>query len=116
MNSDEHADVEELKTKHLCFQCTTEVYLRDVIQTQGKRAKCDYCGGTPGCYTLDDLADSVGQAFAEHYERTAEQPDGYQSMMLADPESNYDWEREGQETVYAIMDAAEIPELAAEDL
>ena len=37
-------------------------------------------------------------------------------MMRRDPESNYDWDREGESTVHAIMNAAEISEEAAEDL
>lgn len=111
-----HPDVDGLKAKHLCFRCTTEEYFRNEIKTQGKRAKCGYCGKTRRCYSLEELAERIEQAFEEHYERTSDQPDAYQSMMLSDPESDYDWEREGESTVYAIMNAAEIPEAAAEDL
>lgn len=109
-------DIDELKAKHLCFICTDEDYLREEIRKQGNRALCDYCGNTRRCYTLDELADRIEQAFEQHYERTDDQPDAYQSMMLSDRESNYDWEREGESTVYAIMNAAEIPEAVAEDL
>jgi len=36
--------------------------------------------------------------------------------MLSDRESDHDWERDGEQTVYAIMNAADIPEAAAEDI
>jgi hypothetical protein len=110
------ADVDELKAKQLCFQCTKEEYLHNEIKTQGKRSKCDYCGKTRRCYSLEELAERIEQAFEDHYERTSDQPDSYEEMMLRDRESNYVWYREGEQTVDAIMNAAEIPEPAAEDL
>jgi hypothetical protein len=70
------------------------------------RARCDYCGETRRCYALDELADRSEQAFEEHYQRTSDQPDALQSMMLRDPDSTYDLDREGAQTVYAIMHAA----------
>lgn len=51
----------------------------------------------------------VETAFAQHYVRTSDHPDGYQWMLLSDPESNYNWGREGELAVYAIMNAADIP-------
>ena len=68
-------DIDEIKAKRLCFLCTTEEYLRNEIRAQGKRAKCDYCGKMRKCYTLGEFADRIEQAFAEHYERTSDQPD-----------------------------------------
>ncbi len=109
-------DIDEIKAKRLCFLCTTEEYLRNEIRAQGKRAKCDYCGKMRKCYTLGEFADRIEQAFAEHYERTSDQPDSYESMMLSDRESNYVWYREGEPTAVAIMTAAEIPEASADDL
>jgi hypothetical protein len=109
-------DVDDLKAKQLCLKCTDEEYLSNEIRKQGTRATCDYCGKTRRCYALDELADRIEQAFEEHYERTADQPDAYQSMMLSDRESDYEWDREGETTTYAIMNAAQIPETAAADL
>ncbi|MGE0372904.1 MAG: RES family NAD+ phosphorylase [Gammaproteobacteria bacterium] len=107
---------DELKTKRLCFRCTQEEYLRNEIKKQGKRARCDYCGGLRRCYSLEEFSERIEQAFEDHYERTSDQPDTYEDMMMRDRESNYVWYREGESTVIAIMNAAEIPEAAAEDI
>jgi len=37
-------------------------------------------------------------------------------MLLSDKESDYEWERGGEDVVYAIMNAADIPENAAGDI
>ena len=37
-------------------------------------------------------------------------------MMMKDKESDYDWERKGEQTVWAIMNATDIPEKAAADI
>jgi hypothetical protein len=109
-------DFNDLKMQNLCFRCTAEEYLSNEIKKHGKRAQCGYCGKTSQCYSLEELAGRIEQAFDNHYERTSDQPDAYQSMMLSDRESDYEWERKGEATVYAIMNAAEIPEDAAKDL
>ena len=62
------------------------------------------------------FSSEVERAFDDHYQRTATEPDSFQSTMMRDKESTYEWEREGQETAYAIMDAAEIPETVAQDI
>jgi hypothetical protein len=62
------------------------------------------------------MADRIEAAFAQHYERTSDQPTSWQYTMLADKESDYDWERNGEPVVDAITNAAEIPEEAAADI
>src|SRR5271166_4279166 len=62
------------------------------------------------------MADEIEGAFERHYIRTSDQPDAFQSRMQADRESTYEWEREGEQVVYAIMDCARIPEEAACDI
>ena len=56
------------------------------------------------------------QALPASYTHRDTQAGSYQRMLLADRESNYDWERDGEPVVYAIMSAAGIPEAAAEDV
>lgn len=102
--------------KQLCWGCSQEVYLSAEIKSRGRHACCSYCGSRRRTFCLEEIADRVEQAFAEHYIRTSDQPDEYQSMMLRDHESDYSWDREGEPTVTAIMDAAEVSEQAAEDL
>jgi hypothetical protein len=62
------------------------------------------------------MADIIAQAFEQYYERTSNQPESWEYALLADRESDYDWERKGEPVLYAIMNAAEIPEAAAHDI
>ncbi len=62
------------------------------------------------------MAERIETAFEHHYYRTSDPPDTWQKSLLADRESGYDWERDGIPVVDAIMDAADIPQDAAEDV
>jgi len=62
------------------------------------------------------LADHVESAFERHYTRTSPEPDDFEYMMLRDRESNYEFERHGEEVVWAIANAAEIDEAIATDV
>lgn len=106
----------EIAAKRLCADCVREDYLRAKVKTHGKRRKCSYCGTTGRTFSVEEIADCVEQAFEQHYTRTPDQPNAWQEMMLRDKESDYDWEREGEPVVDAIMNAAEIPEAAAADI
>ena len=55
-------------------------------------------------------------AFKTHFGRTAEEPNSFEYAMIRDKELSYDWYREGQETAYAIMDAANLRENIAVDV
>ena len=109
-------EIEKLKGKKLCFHCVGEKYLSDEIQIRGKRGKCSYCSGTARQYGIGEMADRIEQVFDQHYYRTSDQPNSYQQTLLSDKESDYDWERDGEPAVYAIMNAADMPESAASDI
>lgn len=109
-------EVEKLKAKKLCHRCVGETYLRDEIQRDGKRRKCSYCDRTAKSYLIGKMTERVETAFEQHYARTSDQPTSWQQSMLSDIESDYDWERDGEHTVYAIMNAADMPEAAAADI
>ena len=109
-------DIEGRKVKTICSSCVGEAHLRDKIAAHGCRSKCSYCGGLARTYAVGRLAARVATAFGQHYVRTPDQPDGYQRMLSADPESPYHWARDGEPVVAAIMNAAAIPEAAARDV
>jgi hypothetical protein len=109
-------EIEQLKERKLCFQCVGDSFLKTEIEAKGTRAECSYCKKTRRCYSIGAMAERVETAFDQHYTRTDDQPDSYQSMLLSDKESDYEWERGGEEVVYAIMNAADIPENAAGDI
>jgi hypothetical protein len=104
MHSAEEAEVAE--QRKICHDCVGEPFLKSAISASGKRGKCFYCDRTNRTYTIGILADEVERAFADHYARTSTEPDAFQSAMSRDQESDYDWSREGEPVIYAIMDAA----------
>ena len=83
---------------------------------RGKKFRCSYCSRSAKSYSIGELAERIEEVFEEHYFRTSDQPTAWQYSMLADKELNYIWERDGEPVVYAIMNAAEIPEAAANDI
>lgn len=109
-------DIEELKAKTICSSCIGEEYLSKEVSLRGDHNKCSYCGQSGPTCSVSALAERIETTFEQHYIRTADQPDSYQYMLLSDRESNYDWERDGEPVVYAIMNAADIPENAAKDV
>lgn len=110
-------ECEKLEEKTICAGCVGEVYLSDCIEKEGEGGECSFCGEEDyRCITLEDLADRIEAAFATHYSRTSDEPNSYQYAMLRDREIDYDWERDGERTIYAIMGAADISEEIAQDI
>lgn len=107
------AEIDELKRLKVCCNCVGEPFLSDEISHQGKIGKCSYCGNREKQYSLEKLSNRIETAFEIHYVRTSDQPTSFQYAMLADKESDYDWEREGEPVVDAIINAAEISEEVA---
>ena len=60
--------------------------------------------------TVEYLAEEVEEAFNRHYQRTPSEPNAYEYACMSDRELDYDWDRDGEATVYAIMNAANISE------
>lgn len=89
-------ELEELQGRHICFKCVGDDYLSREIQTRGETTTCSYCGDNDRCFDLEEMADRVARAFEEHYQRTATEPDAFQSAMQRDKESDYEWDREGE--------------------
>ncbi|TPI29246.1 RES domain-containing protein [Mesorhizobium sp. B3-1-9] len=112
----EHWRVEELKERAICTGCVGEEYLSGEISRDGAEQVCHYCGERGKSYTLEEIAGRIEQAFEDHYTRTSTDADGIEWAMQKDPEIDYSWEREGEQTIYAIMNAADIPEEAAGDI
>jgi len=109
-------DVGELSEKYICFHCVKEAYLRKEIKKGRRIQQCSYCARKRSCYDIGEIADLVEGAFEQHYVRTSDEPEAWEYGLLADNESNYSWERKGEPILYAIMNAAEIPEEAAQHM
>lgn len=107
---------DELKAKLLCYQCVGEEYLKDEVARNGQSGQCSYCGRSARSYTIEDMAEHVETAFEQHFRRTSDQPTFWQQSLLSDRECDYEWERDGEPVVWAIENAADIPEQAAQDI
>jgi len=112
----EHWQIDELKERAICADCVGEEYLSDEIRRGGVERFCSYCSQREKSYTLEEIAERIEHAFENHYTRTATDPDAIEWTMQKDREIDYSWERKGQNTIYAIMDATNIPEKAAGDI
>lgn len=109
-------DFDALKIKRLCHRCVGEKFLRTEIRKRGQYAQCSYCGRQGKSYSIEEMADAIEGAFDKHFRRTSEQPSAFEQSMLSDKESHYEWERKGEPVVDAIMNAAGVPQEAAEDI
>jgi hypothetical protein len=103
--------------KRICYQCVGDNYLSGLMAKEGVVGQCLYCrDDEEACISLEELADHVEGAFARHYQRTADQPDMYQYMMLRDKESNYNWDRHGEPVIDVIGQAVGCEEEVAQDV
>ena len=109
-------DIEELKGRKICFNCVGEDFLKSQISNPKRYGICFYCNEETKHITIEELSELIETAFDQHYCRTLDHPTSLQHTMLTDKESDYEWERDGEEVVYAIMNAADIPEEAASDI
>ena len=109
-------DENELTDKRICHACIGEAYLAAEVKASGVVGVCAYCGEADPSLTIEDLADQIETAFADHYTRTADQPDSMQENMISDRESRYVWYRDGSPVTEAIQEAAGIDEEPAADV
>lgn len=115
MTSISNAD-DGLGSKKLCCDCIGDEYLSILVKTKGDHGKCDYCLSTAAIYDLNDIADLIEEAFDAHYVRTATEPNSMEYRLHVDPETDFEWQRQGQPVIEAIANAADIPYEAAEDI
>lgn len=109
-------ELDALRAKAICYGCVGEDYLRNELRREGRRRLCAYCGKRRRSYLISEMSERIEEVFQVHFERTSDQPEPEQRMAMSDPESDYDWEREGEPVVWAIANAADVPEAAATDI
>ena len=92
-SSQSSASDDETDQKCVCFACTGEAYLSDLIHTAGTEQTCSYCGETQEAVGIEQLADHIEGAFNRHYQQTSTEPNDYEFILQRDRESSYEWER-----------------------
>lgn len=101
---------------HVCGQCISESYLSSLINREGESGSCSYCNSERAVIAISELATLVGRGFDDHFYVTSTEPDALQSMMLLDRESDYNWDRDGELAVWAILNAINSTEDISEDI
>lgn len=108
-------DVEQLKTKSLCFECVGESFLRDEMRRAGHRLTCSYCGRTSESYSIGALADgSKKSSPCTSYARPTDRIPGNRrcfpidSRITTGSALGIRWS--------TIATSAEMPEAAADDI
>lgn len=104
----------ESSNPRICVECIGDHFLRDAIELVGQRAVCNYCGNEQPTFELEEIADHVEQAFEKHYERTPENPDGYEYALQK--EGLREWDRRGEKVVVLIQDEVGVTEDIAKDI
>jgi hypothetical protein len=112
----EDLDVDDLKQEAICSACVGESFLSRQIKSEGEKRICRYCRKKAVSFTLEKIAGIFEVAFLSHFSATATDPDAIEWAMQKDPQIGYSWERKGEPTVRAIMNAANIDEEAAHDI
>lgn len=100
----------------VCADCVGNAYLKAEITACGDERECSFCEHESFVISVAELAQKVGTAFETHYFRTSNQPDAFQSAMLRDRESSYEWEREGEPVLEVIQEAASIDDAVAQEI
>ncbi|RVH92133.1 hypothetical protein CN199_21895 [Sinorhizobium meliloti] len=96
--------------------CIGEPYLSALVATEGQKVVCDYCGTFVEALELDATCDHVEGAFQRHFTRARMEMNSYEWAAHKDPESSFEFEPNGEQTVYAIMNAVDVSETIAEDI
>lgn len=107
---------ENIVKRRVCVDCIGEAYLAQLADKEGTERKCHYCRKKQQCVTLEWFANHVETAFETHYERTADEPNSLEYAIIKDKESDYDRYREGDTTTDAIVGAALIDDIIANDI
>ncbi|WP_198118382.1 RES family NAD+ phosphorylase [Massilia rhizosphaerae] len=107
-----------MPNKLICFECIGESYLSEQTRLFGEKGKeCSYCGEEDtSVFPIEYIADHVSTVFDHSYSLTPNEPNAYESMLLADDENDYDWEREGEAPIDIVADIVNVSYEIAEDV
>lgn len=97
----------------ICIECVTDVYLKSYFEDEGIDT-CSYCKEKNQIIPIEDFSDIVNEALEEHFQLTPDQPSSFEYAMSR--ETDYDWEREGQQLNYILQEIAGIDENIISDV
>ena len=102
----------QVNKEFICKNCIGERYLKKLVEREGEMEKCRCCENEAPCISLEDLATQVTEAFDRHFDRTSDQPDFDECVIIND----YGWKRRGVPVIDAIMNTLEVDEDVASEV
>jgi len=95
----------------LCHRCVGEKTLKSTIKKIGTMADCSFCRKRVKTISLDQAAEIFDKVFDQNFVRTEDEPTGMEYTMSK--ESDYQWERSGEDIVELLQEVGHIePEVA----
>ena len=95
----------------LCHRCVGEKTLKSTIKKIGTMADCSFCRKRVKTISLDQAAEIFDKVFDQNFVRTEDEPTGMEYTMSK--ESDYQWERSGEDIVELLQEVGHIePEFA----
>ena len=95
----------------LCHRCVGEKTLKSTIKKIGTMADCSFCRKRVKTISLDQAAEIFDKVFEQNFVRTEDEPTGMEYTMSK--ESDYQWERSGEDIVELLQEVGHIePEVA----
>ena len=95
----------------LCHRCVGEKTLKSTIEKIGTMADCSFCRKRVKTISLDQAAEIFDKVFDQNFVRTEDEPTGMEYTMSK--ESDYQWERSGEDIVELLQEVGHIePEVA----
>lgn len=105
--------IDDVKSKRMCYCCTTDPFLAGIVKKTGTPGFCSYCGKTRETIDLDSLATRIHEVLQEHFELTPEYPTEPLELMM---EKFGEWERRGEPVKDAIAEMGGLEEDVADDI
>lgn len=95
----------------LCHRCVGEKTFKSTIKQMGTMADCSFCRKRVKTISLDQAAEIFDKVFEQNFVRTEDEPTGMEYTMSK--ESDYQWERSGEDIVELLQEVGHIePEVA----
>ena len=106
---------QENDDKYVCFDCIGDHILAGEAKDKGRTVECSYCNNTHESFDLDTLADRIHKAIQGHFERTPDEPNWLDSIMIREGVLDA-WIPDGERVIDVITEIAFLPEAVAKDI
>lgn len=101
-------DPSELAELRICHNCIGEAYLKAEIGRDDQVGRCSTCRSNAHSISIGELADRFKTVLEDHYGLIANEPSAFEYALLKDPETSFDWEREGELVTDLIAGCAQM--------